>query len=103
MVQDGVHLFGDGHFDVASVGQANGGGGSKNAFGDHAVHGGDDVGELASTAEFDADAAISGQAAGAGEHEVAKAGQAGHGFGASSTGDDQAGHLRQAARDEGGD
>src|ERR1700722_7560332 len=74
VVQDGVHLFGDGHFDIASVGEANGGGGGEDSFSDHAVHGCDDVGKFSSAAEFDADAAVSGQTAGAGEHEVAKSG-----------------------------
>ncbi len=103
LVQDGVHLFGDGHFHVAGVSQADGGGGGEDAFGDHAVHAGDDFGELLAAAEFDADAAIARQAAGAGEDEVAESGESGHGFGAASAGDDEARHFGQAARDEGGD
>lgn len=58
MVQDGVHLFGDRHLDAAGMGEANGGGGGEDPFGDHAVHAGDDVRELSSAAEFDAYAAI---------------------------------------------
>ena len=60
-------------------------------------------GSFLSAAEFDADAAIARQASGAGEHEVAEAGESGHGFGAASAGDDQAGHFGKAAGDEGGD
>src|ERR1700694_2794284 len=102
VVQDGVHLFGDGHFDIAGLGQANGGGGGEDSFGDHAVHGVDDSGQLSSATEFDSDAAVSGQATGAREHQVAEAGQTGHGFGASSAGPYQPSHLRPAPRDRGG-
>ena len=102
-MQDGVHLFGDGHFHVAGVREADGGGSGEDSFGDHAVHAGDDFGKFFAAAEFDADAAIARQAAGAGEDEVAESGESGHGFGAASAGDDEAGHFGEAAGDEGGD
>ena len=103
LVQDGVHLLGDGHLDAARLRQADGGGGGEDSFGDHAVHAGDDLRELFAAAEFDAYAAISRQASGAGEDEVAEAGESGHGFGAAAAGDDEAGHFGKAAGDQGGD
>ena len=86
MVEDGVHLFGDGHFDAVAGGEAEGGGGAADAFGDFAVEAGDDVGELAAAAEFDADGAVAGEGAGAGEDEVADAGEAGEGLAAAAAG-----------------
>src|ERR1700760_3024561 len=73
VVKDRVHLFRDGHFDGVARGEAECGGGTANAFGYFAVESGDDVGQLAATAEFDADGAVSGQGTGAGEDEIAEA------------------------------
>src|SRR5258708_29018396 len=101
-MQDGVHLLGDGHLDAAGAGKADGSRGGEDALGDHTVHAGDDLGESVTAPQFDADAAISRQAAGAGEYEIAESGEAGHGFRASSAGYDQASHFSQAARDQGG-
>jgi hypothetical protein len=58
LVQDGVHLLGDGHFHASAMSEAHGGCGGEDSFGDHAVHAGDDVGQFLSAAEFDSHAAI---------------------------------------------
>ena len=58
------------------MGQADGGAGGHDAFGDHAVHAADDLIEFASMAEFHAYAAVAGEPAGAGEHQVSQAGEA---------------------------
>jgi hypothetical protein len=65
-MQDGMHLFSDWHFHAASVGKSDCGCCGEDSFGNHAMHGSDDVGEFASAAEFDAYAAVSRQAASAG-------------------------------------
>ncbi len=85
------------------AGQSDGGVGGEHAFGDHAVHTGDDFVELASLAEFDADGAIARQASGAGEHQIAHTGEAGHGFGTAAASDGQARDFGEAAGDERGD
>ncbi len=50
VVEDGVHLLGDGHLDAVAGGETEGGGGAADAFGDFAVEAGDDLGELATAA-----------------------------------------------------
>ena len=50
VVEDGVHLLGDWHLDAVAGGQAEGGGGAADAFGDFAVEAGDDLGELTAAA-----------------------------------------------------
>ena len=102
LVEDGGHLLGDGHFDAVARGEAERGGGGADAFGDLAVEAGEDVGELAALAELDADGAVAREAAGAGEDEVADAGEAGQGFAAAAAGHGEAGDLGDAAGDEGG-
>src|SRR5579859_8065514 len=102
VMQDGVHLLGDGHFYASRASQADGCGGSEDSFCDHAVHGGDDVGELFPATEFDAYAAIAGQTAGTGKDEVAEARESSHGFGAPTASHHEPRHLGQAASDESG-
>src|SRR3954463_13134961 len=102
-MQDGVHLFRYGHFDVHFLGQANGSVGGEHALGDHAVHAGDDLVEFAAFAEFHADGPVAGKASGAGEDEVAHAGKSGHGFVTRTAGFGQAGDLGQSTGDERGD
>jgi hypothetical protein len=75
VVEDGVDLLGDGHLDGVACGKAEGGGGATNAFGYLAVEAGDDVGKLAAATEFDADGTVARERAGAGEDEVADAGE----------------------------
>src|ERR1700732_4394315 len=100
VMKDSVHLFGDGHFHPARMGEPDGGGRGEDSFGNHAVHAGNDVGEIFSTAEFYANAAISRQSASAGEHEITQTSQARHGFGTASASHDEAGALPPAARGE---
>src|SRR5882757_5806373 len=102
VVKDGVHLFSDGHFDPVACGEAECGGGAADAFGHFAVEAGDDVGQLAAASELDADGAVAREGAGAGEDEVADAGEAGKGLAAASAGYGETSHLGDAARDEGG-
>ena len=59
-------------------------------------------GSLRPAAQFDAYAAIARESAGAGEHQVAQAGEPGHGFLAAAAGHSQARDLSQAAGDESG-
>src|ERR1700722_19243276 len=77
VVQDGGHLLGDGHLHAVACGEAERGGGATDAFGDLAVHAGEDLGEFAALAQLDADGAVAGERAGAGEYQVADAGEAG--------------------------
>src|ERR1700722_13097721 len=100
LAEDGVHLLGDGHFHSAGTRQADRRGGGENSFCDCAVHACDNFSELASAAEFHAHAAVARQASGAGENQIAQAGEACHGFSASATGHDQARHFSQAPRDQ---
>ncbi len=101
-MQDGVHLFGDGHFDAVAGGEAEGGGGAADAFGDFAFEAGENFGQGTAFAEFGADGAVAGERSGAGEDEVADAGEAGESLAAASAGYGEAGHLGDAAGDEGG-
>jgi hypothetical protein len=50
VVEYGVHLLGDRHFDGVTGGEAESGSGAEDAFGDSAVEAGDDIGKLAATA-----------------------------------------------------
>lgn len=63
---------------------------------------GQDVGQLAAGADFQAHAAVARQFAGRGQYQVAQAGQAGEGFGLRAQGDAETGHFGQAARDQRG-
>lgn len=90
----------DGHFDVMGGGDCEGDAGGVDAFGDHAGVV-EDGGEGAAFGEFDADAAVAAELAGAGEDEVAEAGEAGDGGGLAAEGNDEAGHFGKAASDEG--
>ena len=103
-VEDGVHLLGDGHLDAVLAGEAESGVGGEHAFGDLAAHGGENLRQLAAVAEFDCRRCGCGERrAGAGEHQVADAGEAGQGFAAAAAGDGEAGNLGDAAGDESGD
>ena len=68
----------------------------RHAFCDHAVHAGNDFVEFASAPKFHAHTAITGKTAGTGKHQVSQSRESGHGFGASSAGDGEAGHLGEA-------
>ena len=58
MIKDKFHLLGDGHFDAQMPRQAHRGAGGANAFGNLAVEAGEDIAELASSAQFEAYGAI---------------------------------------------
>ena len=58
--------------------------------------------QLAALTQSFSNRAVAAQRAGAGEHQVAYAGEAGEGFAARAAGNSQARDLRDAARDEGG-
>src|SRR5882757_7838350 len=66
LMEDGVHLLGDGHLDLVASGETEGGGGAADAFGDLAVESGEDVGELTAFAQLDADGAVAREGSGAG-------------------------------------
>src|SRR5215472_9190246 len=100
IVQDGVHLFGDWHLYAARMRQSNRGRRREYSFCDHAVHSSDDIGEFLAAPEFYTNAAVARESPGAGENEVAKSGESGHGFRAPATSDDQACHLGKTASDE---
>src|SRR5579863_10106933 len=70
--EHGMHLLGDGHLDARGPRQRQGRRRCADAFGHHA-HAGEDLGERAALAEFDADGAIAAERAGGGEYEVAEA------------------------------
>src|SRR5205814_4551918 len=82
--------------------QTERGGGAGNPFGYFAIETGDDVGQPASATEFNADGAVAGERAGAGEDEVADTGEAGEGLAAASAGHGKTRHLSYASGDEGG-
>ena len=66
--------------------QAHGGVGGENSFGYHAAHAGDNVRQLAPRPSSTPDAAVAREASGAGEHQVAKSGEASHGVRAGAAG-----------------
>ena len=101
-MQNGIHLLGDRHLDATSASQSDRSLGGEDAFRDRPVHAGDDVRQFAAAAQFDAYAAIARESAGAGEHQVAQAGESGHGFLAAAAGHGQPRDLSQAAGDESG-
>src|SRR4051812_6166905 len=83
-MEDGIHLLGDRHLDAVAGGEPEGGGGGADSLGHLASHAGEDIVELAAAAELDADGAVTRERAGAGEDEVAHAGEAGEGLAAAS-------------------
>ena len=84
------------------AGEAEGGAGGEDAFSDFAAQAQEDFGEFAALAEFLAYGAVAGERAGAGEDEVACAGEAGEGFAAAAAGNGEAGDFGDAAGHEGG-
>ena len=102
-MQNVIHLFGDGHLNSAGASKSDRGLGGEDAFGDRSVHAGNNVGQFAPAPQFDADAAIARETAGASENEVSQAGETGHGFLTPSAGHSQTGDFRQAAGDKSGD
>src|SRR5437764_2057919 len=101
-VKDGMHLFGDGHFDGVACGEPQCGGGAANPFRYFAVEPGNNVRQLAAPSEFNADGAVAGEGSRAGEDEVAYPGQAGKRLAATAAGYGETSHFSDAAGDEGG-
>src|ERR671934_1557101 len=58
LVEDGVYLLGDGHFDVQFAGKPDSGIGGKNAFRDHPVHTLHNLLQLAAASQFDSNGTI---------------------------------------------
>lgn len=100
-VEDFVDLFGDGHFDAEFLGEVVDALGGFDAFGDD-VGFGEDLLECHALAEFDADGAVAAEAAGAGEDEVAHAGQSGEGEGVGAHADGESGDFVESAGDHAG-
>src|ERR1700687_782835 len=71
LVEYGVDLFGDGHFDLVLAGQSQQRRGRFHAFGDHA-HVREDLRKAAAFAELDADMAVPAERPGASEDKIAQ-------------------------------
>src|ERR1035438_9564685 len=65
--EDELHLFGDGHFDFALAGEAEGGTGGAYTFSNFAAEAIEDFGETAALAEGLTDSPVSAQGSRAGE------------------------------------
>jgi hypothetical protein len=70
-VQNGVHLRRDRHLDSVRCGKTEGRACGQYAFGHSAAHSIENVTETVAFAQLDADAAVAGELAGAGEDEIA--------------------------------
>ena len=84
------------------AGEAESGAGGEDAFSNFAAERGEDLREFAALAQGLPDGAVAAEGAGAGEHQVAHAGEAGEGFAAAAAGDGEAGDFGDAAGHEGG-
>src|SRR5690348_4682050 len=102
LVQDGVDLLSDGHFDLIVGGKLQRGGGGENAFGNFAFESGQGFRKAEALAQLDAHPAVARERSGAGQYKVAEAGESGEGFTAASASHGEAGNLRNASGDEGG-
>jgi hypothetical protein len=95
-------LLGDGHFYGVKTGETESGAGGLNAFSNFAAQGCEDFREFAALAESFAYGAVAGEGAGAGEDQVADAGEASEGFAAGSAGYGETGDFGDASGDQGG-
>jgi hypothetical protein len=77
VIEYGMHLLGDRHFHSARFRQLHRGVGGKDTLRYHAVHAGNNFGELSTSTEFYSDAAISRKSSGAGQDQITKTGEAG--------------------------
>ena len=84
------------------AGEAEGSAGGKNAFGYFAAQALKNFWQVAALAQCLTDSPIAAERAGAGEHQVAYAGEAGESFAAASAGYGQTGDLSNASGDESG-
>ena len=99
VVEDQFHLLGDGHFDVVLAGEAEGGAGGADTFSDFAAEALEDLRQLAAFSERFSDGAITTERAGAGEHEVSDAGEAGESFALAAASHSEASDFGDAAGD----
>src|ERR1700677_3949095 len=102
LVEDGVHLFGDGHLDAVAGGQSERGCGAANPFGDLAAEACDALRKLAAATQFNANSAVARERPRARKHQVSEARESGQGLAATSTRDGEAGDLGDAAGDQRG-
>ena len=76
-VEDQLHLLGDGHFDLVTACEAEGGAGGEHAFSDFAAEALQNLRELAAFTQSLPNSAVAAEGAGAGEDQVAGAAEAG--------------------------
>lgn len=98
-VQHLIHAACHGHIHLMLLRQGMDGLRGFDAFG-HVRHTGEDVIELASPAEFDADVPVAGKRAGCCQKEIADSGQAGQRLDPRAKRHGQARYFRQSAGDE---
>ena len=101
-IEDQFHLFGDRHFDAMAAGEAERGARGEDTFSDFSTEALKDFRELAALSEGFTDGAVTAEGAGAGENEVADAGEAGESVTLAAAGYGEAGDFRDAAGDKGG-
>lgn len=101
VVEEGVDFADDGNVDSEALGEAEGGTGGGDTFGDGGT-GGEGVFEGFAAAEAFAEGPVAAESGEAGDGEVAEAAEAGEGFGAGSGGDAEAADFGLAAGDDGG-
>src|SRR5262249_23788975 len=102
-VEYSLHLFGNWHLDATGVGKPNGGMGGEDSFGDHTMHPGDYLRQLAATPQFNAHTAVARESSSTGKNEITKSCQACHGLLAPTAGYHEASHFSQTASDQTGD
>ncbi len=100
--EDELHLLGDRHLDAVLAREPERGAAGADTFRNFAAKRGQNLGELAPCAELITNGAVAASEPGAGENEVADAGEAGERFAPPSAGDSEAGDLCDAAGDERG-
>ena len=98
-LEDGGHLRGERQLDAVARAERQRGAGRAHPLGHHSRLR-EDLGQRAAAAELDADAAVAAQVAGAGQHEIAEAAQAGERVAPAAFGARQPRHLDEAARDQ---
>src|SRR5262249_5154468 len=103
VVQHGMHLFRDWHFDALHTCQAERGVRRQHTSGTIAVHTGDDLGRGPSMSESYSPAPLAGEPARARENQIAKPGKTAHRFALTATSHDKSCDFGKAAGDQRGD
>ena len=98
--EDELHLFGDGHFDVALASEFECGAGGEDAFSNFSTEALEDLGEFAALAESLTHGAVARERSGASEDEIADAAESGESLGVSAAGYGEARHLSYTTGDE---